>query len=177
MVVERDAAAVLEPAGGRLADVVQQGGQPQHEVGTGDRSVRSGLERDRLLQHGERVLVDVLVPVVLVDREPQRRDLGQHLVGQPGVDQQLQARPRVRPEQQLHQLGHHPLAGDDLEPAGHLGHRRAGAGLDVEAELGGEPRHPQHPQRVVAERLLRRDGRAQQPPGQVVQRRRRGRRR
>ena len=34
VVVEADAAARLEPSGGRLADVVQQGGQPQHQVGT-----------------------------------------------------------------------------------------------------------------------------------------------
>ena len=41
VVVEADAAAVLEPAGRRLADVVQQRGQPQHEVGPGHR-VRPG---------------------------------------------------------------------------------------------------------------------------------------
>ena len=67
---KRHPAAVLEPAGRRLADVVQQRGQAQHQVGPGHRlrrAVRRPLQRDRLLEHGERVLVDVLVPVVLVD--------------------------------------------------------------------------------------------------------------
>ena len=34
VVVEADPAARLEPPGRRLADVVQQRGQPQHQVGT-----------------------------------------------------------------------------------------------------------------------------------------------
>ena len=55
----------------------------------------SVLQRDRLLEHGEGVLVDVLVPVVLVALQAQRRQLGQHPVGEPGVDQQRQARARV----------------------------------------------------------------------------------
>ena len=49
------------------------------------------LEVDRLLEHGQRVLVDVLVPVVLVALERERRQLGQHALGQPGLDQQGQA--------------------------------------------------------------------------------------
>ena len=53
---------------------------------------RAVLERDRLLEHRQGVLVDVLVPVVLVDLQPQRRQLGQHVVGQPGVDEQREAR-------------------------------------------------------------------------------------
>jgi hypothetical protein len=42
--------------------------------------------------------------VPLVDLQPERGQLGQHLVGQPGVDQQLQAGPREAAEQQLGQL-------------------------------------------------------------------------
>ena len=66
VVVEADRAAGLEAAGGRLADVVQEGRQPQDEVGRGTGMARL-LVADRLLQHGEAVLVDVLVVVVLVD--------------------------------------------------------------------------------------------------------------
>ena len=68
-----------------------------------------GLEVDGLLEHGERVLVDVLVAVVLVALEAQRRQLGQHQLGQPGVDEQRQAQARVRRADQLDQLVAHPL--------------------------------------------------------------------
>ena len=89
VVVEGDPAVRLEAPGLRLADVVQQRGQPQHQVGA------VGLQVDGLLQHGQGVLVDVLVPEVLVALQPQRRQLGQHPVGQPGVDQQPQALARA----------------------------------------------------------------------------------
>ena len=97
VVVEGDAAAVLEATGRRLADVVEQRGEAQHEVGAGhglSRPVGRALEVDRLLEDDERVLVDVLVPVVLVDLEAQRRQLGQEDVGQPGVDEQGEPEPR-----------------------------------------------------------------------------------
>ena len=50
------------------------------------------LQVDGLLEHGQAVLVHVLVPVVLVPLQPQRRQLGQDPVGQPGVHQQPQSR-------------------------------------------------------------------------------------
>ena len=78
VVVERDSAARLEASRRGLADVVQQRREPQRHVGRGIRIPRR-LERDGLRQHGQRVLVDVLVVVVLVDLEPQRRHLGQEL--------------------------------------------------------------------------------------------------
>lgn len=148
VVVERHPAVRLEPAGARLADVVQQCGQPQRQV----RPVR--LQRDRLLQHGQRVLVDVLVPVVLVLLQAQRRQLGHHEVGQPGVHQQPQALDRVLGEQQLVQLGLDPLGRHDGDPLGHRGHRGHHLGRRVEVQLGGEPGGPHHPQRVVGEGLL-----------------------
>ena len=111
VVVEGDPPAGLVPPGAGLADVVQQRGQPQHQV----RAVL--LEPDRPLEHLQGVLVDVLVLVVLVDLEPQGGQLGQHLGGQAGVDQQLQAAARVRAEQQLGQLLLDPLAAT-RSPAG-----------------------------------------------------------
>ena len=63
-------------------------GLPMSCSSAASRSVRSGpsvLLRDRLLEHGQRVLVDVLVLVVLVALQPQRGQLGQDLVGQPGL--------------------------------------------------------------------------------------------
>ena len=81
VVVEAHPAAVLEAPGARLADVVQQGGQAQHQVRCAGGLV-GGLQVDGLLQHDQGVLVDVLVPVVLVDLQPQGRQLGQHVAGQ-----------------------------------------------------------------------------------------------
>ena len=66
VVVEAHRAARLEPAGGGLADVVQQRGEAHDEVGGVEHAARL-LVVDRLLEHREAVLVDVLVAVVLVD--------------------------------------------------------------------------------------------------------------
>jgi hypothetical protein len=149
---------------------VQQRGQAQHEV----RAVL--LERDGPLQDLQGVVVDVLVLVPLVDLQPQRRQLGQHLVGQPGVDQQLQAGPREATEQQLGQLVGDPLDADDVQPTGHGPHRLDHLGRDGEAELAGEAGGPQHPQRVVPEGVLRPAGvRSRWAPGRPA--RRTGRRR
>ena len=60
------------------------------------RMPRGDLVVDRLVEHGEGVLVHVLVVVVLVDLEPQRRDLGQHALGEPRVHQQPDAAARRR---------------------------------------------------------------------------------
>ena len=98
VVVERDAATVLEASGGGLADVVEQRSEAQHEVGTGHglgRSVSGTLEVDGLLEDDEGVVVDVLVPVVLVELEPQGRQLGEEHVGEPGVDEERQPEPRA----------------------------------------------------------------------------------
>jgi len=83
--VERHPAVRQQAAGLRLADVVQQRGQPEPQVGF---QPVSGLQGDGLLQHGQRVLVDVLVPEMLIHFEPEPGNLGQHLIGHPGVHQQ-----------------------------------------------------------------------------------------
>ena len=158
VVVEGDAAAVLEPPGRRLADVVQQRGQAQHEVGAGHRlrwPAGRSLEVDGLLEHGHRVLVDVLVAVVLVDLELQGGQLGQHVVGQPadavsssrpargcGASSSLTSSSRTRSAETIS-----IVAAISRMAAKHLGGRH-------EAELRHEPRGAHHPQRVVAERHL-----------------------
>ena len=55
-----------------------------------------GFEGDRLFEHGQRVLVDILVAMVLVALETQRRKLRQDQVSQTRVDQQGETRPRPR---------------------------------------------------------------------------------
>ena len=161
VVVERHLAARLEPPGGRLADVVQQGGQPDHQVGPLRQPV---LQVDGLLEHGEAVGVHVLVPMVLVGLQLQRRQLRQHLVGQPGTNQQVQPGRGA---------GRSAAAGSARR--GSVPPRRSRIraaiadmacstrGRGGEAELGGEPGRPQHPQRVVGEGLLGRRRRVQHP--------------
>ena len=168
MVVEGDPPARLVPPGGRLADVVQQRGQPQHEVGRP--GVRIGLlQRDRLVEHGQRVGVDVLVLVVLVDLHPQRRQLRQDDVGQAGGDEQLQRRPRGVLQQRLGQLHLHPLGGDPGQLARHRRHRRDDLVVRRQPELGDEADGAQHPQRVVGEGVDGGAGRAQPPAQQVAE--------
>ena len=70
------------------------------------------------------MLVDVLVLVVFVDGHPHAADLGQHHVAHPGLHHQVDAGDRIGAEQQLVQLGGHPLDGDPAELRGHLAHRR-----------------------------------------------------
>ena len=91
VVAEADRAARFEAPRRRLADVVHQRREPQHEVRAGHGAVRVGLQGRGLLQDLQGVLVDVLVPVVLVRFQPQRGHLGQHELGQPGVHQQVHA--------------------------------------------------------------------------------------
>jgi hypothetical protein len=97
VVVEAHPATGDVPAGVRLADVVQQRREPQHQVRLGVRL----LQLDRLLQHHQGVLVDILVLVVLVNLQAHGGDLGQHVRGEPGVHHQLDTGPRLDPAQQL----------------------------------------------------------------------------
>ena len=140
------------------------GRPPQHQVGPA-----VALQLDRLLEHLQRVRVDVLVLAVLVGGHRQRRQLGQDDRGQPGVDQQLEPGARCGTEQQLGQLGLHPLGRDPRQLAGHRRHRRGDLVGDLHLQLRDEPGRPQHPQRVVGEGLLGRRRGAQHAAGEVGQ--------
>ncbi len=161
--MERHAPARLLAPGARLADVVQQRSEPQDQIRT------LALERDRPLEHLQGVVVDVLVLVVLVDLEPQRRQLGDDVGRKPGVDEQLQTGARIRRADQRAELLGDPLHADDLQAPGHLFHRRDDRRIDREAQLRGEAGRPQHAQRVVTERALRRAWRPQDAGGEVVE--------
>ena len=99
---------------GGLSDVVQQRCPAQHQVGT------LVLQGDRLPQHGQRMLVDVLVLVMLVDRHLHVADVGQHHVAQPGLHHQFDTGDRIGAQQQLVQLGRDPLGGDPAQLGGHV---------------------------------------------------------
>ena len=150
----------------RLADVVQQRGQPHGQVAV-QRVAR--LQLDGLGQHGEAVLVDVLVAVMLVRLHPQPGHLRQHLVGGAGLNQEVDAPRGVRGEHELGQLAGHAFGGDDPQPRRLLGHGRTHLGRDGEAQLGREPGRAHDPQRVVAEGVLGPSGGAQHPLSQGVE--------
>ena len=165
VVVEGDHVVLGEPPGAGLADVVHQRRQPRDQVGAAAGQAR--LEVDRLLQHRQAVLVDVLVPVVLVALQREGRQLGQDVRRQAGLHEQPQAGHGVGRQQQLDQLVAHPLGRDDADALGHAGHRRHHLGGDLEAELGGEAGRAHHPQRVVGEGVLGPPRGAQHAVGEV----------
>ena len=166
VVVERHPPIGLEPPGARLADVMEQGGQAQHRIGSARRLVGL-LEDHRLLEDREGVLVHVLVVVVLVLLQPEQRELRQDVLREAGVDEQGEAASRIRGHDDLHELLADPLRRDDRQPLGLGRHGRDDVLRDLEAELGGEAGRPHHPQRVVHERVMRRPGRADDARGQV----------
>ena len=156
VVVERDAAR-RELPGGRLADVVEQRGEPEVEG------------RRDLLDNGDRVSQHVLVVMQRVLLEGQRRQFRQEMVGQSGLDQFPQRPGNVGPHHQLGELLSNALRRNDLEALAHPPHRRPGLGLYGEAERGDEPVEAQHPKRVVTEGDLGIHRRAQQARPQIAE--------
>ena len=155
VVMEGHPAIGQQAPGLRLAYIVQQRGQPDHQIGL---EPVFGLQGDGLRKHGQRMLVDVLVPVVLVDLEPQSGDLGQHLAGHPGVHQQGYAPRRAvgaRRQHELDELVLDPFRRHHGEPRGQFRHRLPCLRRDHEAQLGGEAGRAEHAQRIVIERVLR----------------------
>ena len=145
VVMKTHPAVGLVAARCRLADVMQQRRPAQHEIGTGV------LQGDRLPQHGQGMLVDVLVLVMFVDGHPHPADLGQHHLTEPCPHHQLDACHRVGAEQHLVQFDCDPLDGD---PGQLRCHRYDGLLHPVgypEPQLRDEPGGTQHPQRIVTE--------------------------
>ena len=87
----------------------------------------------------------------------------------PGAHHHLDAGSGIRAEQQLGQLGLDSLGRDAAQLVGHRGHRVGDLGRDLDAQRRDEPSGPQHPQRVVGERLTRRGWRAQLELDQIGQ--------
>jgi hypothetical protein len=126
------------------------------------------LQLDGLLEHDEAVFVHILVVVVFVDLQPQRRQLGEHACRQTGGHEELEAGPGGVGQQQLAQLVADPLHGHNGQLVAQLLHRPPGRVGHGEAELRGKPGGAQHPQRVVPERHLRRSRRCDPARQQVV---------
>ena len=162
VVVEGHPAPCFVPTRFGLADVVEQGREAQDEVGAAGRIV-ARLKVDGLLEHRERVVVNVLVPMVLIDLEAQRGQFGQHLRGQPGLDQHVESGPGVGAHDELDEFFAHALGRHDRDALGHVDHRRMYLRRNRKAQLRHEARSAHHAQRIVTERLLRRARRAQHP--------------
>src|SRR5450759_5706253 len=116
--MEAHTTVLLEATRRGLADVVQQGSETEHEVwsghGRGGCATRS-LQGDGLLEHDQRVLKDVLVPMMLVDLELERRELRQHVLGKARLDEQHEALARGRAHDQLDELVANSLDRDDIQ--------------------------------------------------------------
>ena len=95
VVVKRDATIIFELARARLTDVVQQCSKAQNRIRPGLWLMRS-LQINRLLEHDQRVLVDILVTVMFVLFQSKQGQLGQHMRSEPGIDQQRETGARIR---------------------------------------------------------------------------------
>ena len=140
-----------------LAHVVEERGQPEHAVLGG------------LVDHGQGVRQDVLVPVDGVLLDGQGRELGQELGGQPRADHEPQRLRGHVDHDHLVELVADALGRDDRQPSAHAldGGDQGGVGRQREARR--EARRTEHAQGVVPEGHLRVERGTQPARGQVAQ--------
>ena len=161
VMVERDRPVAVDLTRLRLSEVMQQRGETQHDV----RPV--GLQRDRVLDHGERVVVDVLVPVLGVDAHGERTQLRDDVLREPGPHEQVDAARRCSAGHQAHQLVADALGRDGGQRVDHGLRSGERPLLHLCIEHRHEARHADHAQRIVAERDARIDRRDQPSSAQV----------
>ena len=113
VVMEGHASVALEATSLGLANVVQERGEPQHEVGPRGRLMR-GLQVDRLLHHDERVFVDILVAVMLIDLKLQAGEFRQDVRRKAGLDEHRETQAWACSEEKLAQFVANALRGHDL---------------------------------------------------------------
>ena len=89
MVVEGNRTAGFKPLGYRLSDVMQQGSQPENQV-LFEPVILFVI--DCLHHHGQGVLINILVVVVLISLKLESRQFGQHQCGNSRVNQSLKPR-------------------------------------------------------------------------------------
>ena len=155
VVVERHSFGAEGPGLG-LADVVEQRRQAQDAIGLG------------AFDDGDGVSQHVLVAVDGILLEAESRQLGQELVGQARLDEEPQALAGLADDEKLVELVADAFGRHDLEalPQGAHGHDHVGLGHQV--VTGEKAGCSQHAQRVVGERLLGPQRRAQPVGSQVV---------
>ena len=140
----------------RLSDVVQQRRQPHEPIALSIRFARRHVRHD-----GDRVLEHVLVTMNGILFETKAGNLGQELVEEPGVVQEPEPGRGVVDDEELVQLVADPLGRHDLHPVAQLLDRRLQRSVGLQAVCRDETRRSEHSQRIVGERLLRCEGRAQ----------------
>jgi hypothetical protein len=164
-VVQQRREAQPAPAGQLVGERLGQ--QRAHRLGQlgAEHGGRVALERDGLLEHLERVAVDVAVVVGVLPDPAQRGELGQHDAGQPELVHQLEAGERAVGGDDALQLGEHALGRAPPEAGRVVARRASGGRVDREAQVDREPREAQRAQRIGRERGL--GHHAQAPGGHV----------
>ncbi len=183
VVADEGHVAVALPLRPRLADVVQERAEAERGAAAelvGERlleqlpdlvgalageAVEAGLDREGLLEHRDRVAVDVEMVVRALFDPAGRLELGQDDGGQVEVVEQLDPAQRVGAGEQLAELGQLALPGRVRRPPGFGPGQRPRPRVDLEPELGRDPGRAQQPQRVGREAALADD--PQQPPLEV----------
>src|SRR5450631_3748984 len=113
-----NALVVLETARRGLADVMEQRGQTQDQVRSRHRRGRpisGSLQGNGLFEHGQSVLVDILMSVMLVHLELERRKFGQDARCQACVDEEGESLTWRRAHDELDELVTDPLRRHDLQ--------------------------------------------------------------
>ena len=116
------------------------------------RAERVVLDRHDLVEHRERVVVDVEVVELVLLHAAQRRELGEDLRGEPVRVHEREAGADGGRGDDLLELAEDPLRRDALEPRRGARHRRRRVRLDRQVEVDREPHGAQRAQRVVVER-------------------------
>ena len=150
-----EAAVRAAPRDDRLAEVVEERGEPHRQ-----RVARVG----GCLHDRERVLVDreVVVAALLVEAD-RRAELRQELDENAGIARESQRAGGLGAEQELRELAHpvrreaaaDALARDELHRRRLLPHLREQLLVGLEAELRDEAERADEPQRILAEALRR----------------------
>ena len=156
VVVEGDPARAV-PTRPRLADVVEQRGQPRHDVRHAVVAPGAARCRRRRSCGSARPCGGGSDPA----RAAAPGISGRNWSNSPESWRNHRPGGRVVDREQLVELVADPLGRHDLEPRRHRRRRLHERRVGHEAVAGDEPGGPHHPQRVVAEGLLRRERSAQ----------------
>ena len=136
---------LISSASGSASSVADIGGALAREA------IEVVLDLQRVLQHGERVAVDVEMVVGALLDSLQRLQLGQDDSGHAQLVEQGEAAQRVGAADELAQLGELALAGGLAGAAGFGAGKLERAGVDRQVQLRGQAGGAQQAQRVRGE--------------------------
>lgn len=163
--VEGDPATGNKLPCGRFPDIVQQRRQPQLQISI---PTAFTLKRNSVFEHLDRMLIHILMLMRIVTLQLQRRQLRQHQLGKPGLNEQLNTGARRIGEQKFDQLIPHPLERNIVDARRQVNHRRKRIPVEMKTQLRSEPQRAHHPQRIIPKRHLRINRGAQHTVQQVI---------